>query len=77
MPITNKAGGTVTIGAPTTNQDDDTLTTNSGTFTVSSGAGYTLTGGSSFKDSTGTLTVTGVDDPEQRHLHPVRRHRIG
>ena len=60
VPITNKAGGTVTIGAPTTNQDADTLTTNSGTFTVSSGAGYTLTGGSSFKDKTGTLTVSGV-----------------
>ncbi len=59
VPITNQTGGTVTIGAPTTDQDTGTLTTSSGTFTVSSGAGYTLTGGSSFKDSAGTLTVPG------------------
>jgi hypothetical protein len=57
--ISNKTGGTVTIGAATTNQDSNTLTKNSGTFTVSSGGGYTLSGGSSFKDSAGTLTVTG------------------
>ena len=57
--ITNDAGGTVTIGAPNTVQDSNTLTTNSGTFAVSSGGGYALTGGSSFKDLTGTLTVTG------------------
>ena len=59
VPITNDVGGTVTIGAPTTDQDSNTLTTSSGTFTVSSGAGYTLTGSSSFTHSAGTLTVTG------------------
>ncbi len=32
-PLTNQAGGTVTIGAPDTRQDANTLTTNSGTFT--------------------------------------------
>ncbi len=58
-PITNQSGGTVTIGAPNTDQDSNTLTTNSGSFTVSSGAGYTLSGGSSFTDSAGTLAVTG------------------
>ncbi len=59
-PLTNQAGGTVTIGAPDTRQDAGTLTTNSGTFTVASGANLSLTGNSSFTDAAGTLTLTGT-----------------
>ncbi len=59
-PVTNQSGGTVTIGAPDTRQDSGTLTTNSGTFTVTSAGNLALTAGSSFTDSAGTLTVTGV-----------------
>ena len=44
--------------APT--RTTNTLTTNQGTFTVSSGGGYTLSSASSFTDSAGTLTVTGA-----------------
>ena len=59
-PLTNQAGGTVTIGAPDTRQDAGTLTTNSGTFTVASGANLSLTGNSSFTDAAGALTLTGT-----------------
>ncbi len=76
-PIKNKTGGTVTIAAPTTNQDNNTLTTNQGTFSVSSGGGYTLSGGSSFTRLGRHAHGDRGNDPEQRHLHPVRRHRIG
>ncbi|HXQ61646.1 MAG TPA: hypothetical protein VN796_04880, partial [Acidimicrobiales bacterium] len=58
-PVTNLSGGTVTIGAPSTNQDSNTLTTNSGSFTVSAGATLALGGSSSFTSSAGTVTVTG------------------
>jgi hypothetical protein len=58
-PITNQAGGTVTIGAPTTVQDEGTLTANSGTLQVASGGLYTLSGGSTLtSSSTATLGVT-------------------
>jgi hypothetical protein len=59
-PITNQAGGTVTIGATTTDQNNGTLTSNAGAFTVSSGATLALSSGSSFTQSTGTLVVTGT-----------------
>ncbi len=59
-PVTNQTGGTVTIGAPTTNQDSETLTSNSGTFTVASTGNLALSGSSTFTDSAGTLTVTGT-----------------
>ncbi len=59
-PVTNQSGGTVTIGAPDSRQDDSTLTTNSGTFTVSSTGHYAVTGGG-FTDASGaTLTLTGT-----------------
>ena len=59
-PLTNQSGGTVTIGAPDTRQDEDTLTTNSGTFSVSSGGNLAISGGGSFTDAAGTLTLTGT-----------------
>ncbi len=59
-PLTNQAGGTVTIGAPDTRQDSNTLTTNSGTFSVASGGNLAVTGGSSFTNTAGTLTLTGT-----------------
>ncbi len=59
-PVTNDTGGTVTVGAPSTKQDEGTLTSNSGTFTVSSGGNLALTGGSSFTDLAGTLTLSGT-----------------
>ena len=54
------SGGTVTIGAADTAQNDTTLTTNDGTFTVSSGGALNLGGSSSFTQAAGTLTVTGT-----------------
>jgi hypothetical protein len=57
--VTNQAGGTVTIGAASTRQDDDTLTSNAGSFTVASGADLALSDASSFTN-TGSLTVTGT-----------------
>ena len=65
IPITNQSGGTVTLGAPTTNQDESTVTTNHGTFTVASSGSWTLTNGSSFTDAAGTLTVPRHDDPNR------------
>jgi hypothetical protein len=59
-PVTNQAGGTVTIGAPDTRQDSNTLTTNSGAFSVASSAKLSITGGSSFTDAAGSLTLTGT-----------------
>jgi anti-anti-sigma regulatory factor len=59
-PVTNQAGGTVTIGAPDSRQDSNTLTTNSGTFSVASSANLAITGSSSFTDAAGTLTLTGT-----------------
>ena len=59
VPITNKAGGTVKLGAPINNQDSSTLTSNSGTFTVASGAQFNVAGGSSFTNAAGKLTVNG------------------
>jgi hypothetical protein len=60
VPLTNQAGGTVTIGAVNTAQNDTTLTTNDGTFTVSSGGAYNVSGSSTFTQAAGTLTVTGA-----------------
>ncbi len=59
-PVTNQTGGTVTISAPDTRQDQSTLTTNSGSFTVSAGATLAVSGTGSFTSSAGTLTVTGT-----------------
>ena len=59
-PLTNQSGGTVTIGAPDTRQDDSTTTTNSGTFTVASTGHYAVSGGG-FTDASGAaLTLTGT-----------------
>jgi hypothetical protein len=75
--LTNQSGGTVTIGAPDTRQDDSTLTTNSGTFTVSSTGHYGITNGG-FTDASGaTLALDRHHDRERRHLHPVGRDRVG
>ena len=58
-PITNQSGGTVTIGAPTTHQDSDTITANSGTLQVINGGQLALSGGSTLTNtSTATLGVT-------------------
>ena len=58
-PITNDAGGTVTIGAATTNQDNGTADSNSGTLQVLNGGHLSLSGGSTLTTtSTGTLGVT-------------------
>jgi hypothetical protein len=59
VPITIDAGGTAQVGSPATVQDSSTLTTNDGTFTVSSGGGLSLSGNSSFSQSAGTLKTTG------------------
>ena len=59
VPLTNAAGGTVSISAPETRQDNGTLTTNSGAFTVASGGHYAINGGG-FTDAAGTVTLTGT-----------------
>jgi hypothetical protein len=59
VPVTNHAGGTVTIGAASTLQESDTLTTNAGTLTVASGADLALANSSSFTN-TGSLAVAGT-----------------
>jgi hypothetical protein len=59
VPVTNLAGGTVTVGSTSTQFNNGTLTTNDGTFTVQSGAGVTLSSGSSFTQAAGTLAVSG------------------
>jgi hypothetical protein len=56
-PLTVQAGGTVTIGAPDTRQDNTTLTTNAGTIQVLNGGHLTLSGGSTLTN-TGTLRIT-------------------
>ncbi len=61
VPITNQAGGTVTIGAKTTNQDSTTATSNSGTLQVEDGGHLALSGGSTLVDTAGgTIGVTGT-----------------
>ena len=60
VPVTNQAGGTVTVGATSTAFNNGTLTTNNGTFTVSSGGNANFSSGSSFTQAAGTLTVTGA-----------------
>ena len=61
VPVTNQSGGTVTIGSADTLQNDDTLTTNSGSFTVASGGALAISGSTSgFTQSAGTLTLTGT-----------------
>jgi hypothetical protein len=59
--ITNQPGGTVTIAAPDTHQDQATTTTNNGTFTVSSSGNFVANGGGSGAGvtNTGSMTVTG------------------
>jgi fibronectin-binding autotransporter adhesin len=59
VPLTIDSGGSASIGAPDTLQDSDTLTTNNGSFTVSSGGAISLSSSSSFTQSGGTLKVTG------------------
>jgi len=59
-PLTNQAGGTVTIGAPDSRIDNDTATANSGTFSVSGSGNLTVDGGGAFVDSAGSLTLTGT-----------------
>ena len=60
VPLTNQAGGTVTLGAPNTTQDNGTLTTNSGSFTVTSTGNLAMSSSSSFTQSAGSLTVAGT-----------------
>ncbi len=61
VPVTNDTGGTVSLGAPDTTQDSGTLTTNSGSFSVTAGA-YALSSSSGFTQSAGTLALTGTMD---------------
>ena len=77
VPLTNQSGGTVTIGAVNTAQNDTTLTTNDGTFTISSGGALNLGGSSNFTQAAGTLTRDRLLQPEQRDLHPVGGNRVG
>jgi hypothetical protein len=57
--VTNQAGGTVTVGAPSTNQNDDTVTSNAGTLQVSNGGSLVLSSSSTLTNtSTGTIGVT-------------------
>ena len=60
VPVTNQTGGTVTMGAVSTQQDNGTLTSNQGTFSVPTGGNYALSGSSNFTNSAGTLTVNGT-----------------
>ena len=55
--ITNN--GTVSIGATDTRQDQDTATTNNGSFTVASGGNLSVSSGSDSFTNAGTLTVSG------------------
>ena len=57
VPVTNQAGGTVTIGAADTRQDSNTATSNAGTFQVANGGHLTLSGSSTLTGA-GTLGVT-------------------
>ena len=59
-PLTNDAGGTVSLGAPVNDQDSTTLTTNNGSFSVGGGAALSLSGSSSFTQSGGSLALTGT-----------------
>ncbi len=58
VPVTNESGGTVSLGAPDTDQDNGTLTTNSGSFTVTAGT-YDISSSGGFTQSAGTLVATG------------------
>ncbi len=63
-PIVNQSGGTVTIGAATTDQNSDTATSNSGTLQVLNDGQLALSGGSTLVNaSTATVgvTVNGTD----------------
>jgi hypothetical protein len=65
-PGTNQAGGTITIGAAESYQDDDNLITNAGTFQVSKSGEYTIPDGSGSElyGTSGTIgvTVNGAND---------------
>ncbi len=56
-PISVASGGTVTIGAPSTVQDQGTSTSNAGTFQVANGGALSLSNGSSLTGA-GTFGVT-------------------
>ena len=59
--INNLAGGTVALSAANALQDQGTTTTNNGTFTVASGGGITVYGGTGGGISNaGTMTLAGT-----------------
>ncbi|HXQ44824.1 MAG TPA: hypothetical protein VN816_09305, partial [Acidimicrobiales bacterium] len=58
VPVTTQSGGTVTIGAPDTRQDQATVTTNAGTLQVANGGHLTLGGGATL--TTGSAATLGV-----------------
>ena len=63
VPITNESGGTVTIGAASTHQDNDTADSNSGTLQVLNGGELTLSSGSTLTSTSGAtvgVTVNGT-----------------
>ncbi len=59
LNISNTAGGTIDIAAPT-NQDQGALTTNHGTVTIAAAGVLALSNNSSFANIGGTITNNGV-----------------
>jgi len=59
--ITNQAGGTITISAPNSNQDQGTNTTNNGTLRVTDGGHLALTSGSTLSTSAGATLGVSVN----------------
>jgi hypothetical protein len=58
--VTNESGATIEIASTDTRQDNATLTTNKGSFTVDSTFGFVVSANSSFTNSAGSLTVNGA-----------------
>ena len=59
VPITNAANGTVSISSDDVRQDQGTLDTNSGSWTLTATGVVVLNGNSAFTQSAGTLTNNG------------------
>jgi hypothetical protein len=62
-PVTNQAGGTITVGAANTDQDESTVTANSGTLRVLNGGELKLSGGATVTTAASAsvgVTVNGT-----------------
>jgi hypothetical protein len=57
VSLTNAAAGTVSIGATDTRQDQGTTTNNNGAWNVLAGGVYSLTGGTTFNNNAGTMSI--------------------